>query len=888
MVVDQPQHRRRASGFRRVRDTRDLRPYVNTQPSGRRMDANGTFLSPLKQLTTGILDTYHICNPQFRYESAHNPRRVLTKPSKPAHNEGYDNEDYDYILYVNDWLGNEDGHNRYLILDILGQGTFGQVVKCQNMKTHEIVAVKVVKNKPAYFNQSMMEVTILELLNNSCDPHDEHHILRLRDSFIHRNHLCLVFELLSSNLYELIKQNQFQGLSTQLVKVFTAQLLDALTVLKDARLIHCDLKPENILLKSLQSPQIKVIDFGSACHERQTVYTYIQSRFYRSPEVILGIPYTSSIDMWSLGCIAVELFLGLPLFPGTSEYNQITRIVEMLGMPPTYMLDMGKQTKQFFDSYVDVYGQKKYRLKSLEQYSREHNTKEQPGKHYFKANTLPEIVNTAPMPTFKSSSRQGHEVEKELNNRASFIDFCQGLLNLNPIERWSPQQARMHPFITGEKFTKPFQPNGHTAAQITQLSSASGNTDPKRPYGGLVPQQPKGTRAFQDAASYNQQLAQHQAYTAQAQAASQAANTVFRNPYMTQQQPPSQTQQPQQQPPPPPLSYQPSQDAPAPSAFPAQQPQQHTYSSSQPGQLSGLNPPGPGYSQGTGISVPGMLNPNPPTTTSHYAPPHARARANTINHNDMIPPALARLQHMNQDAIAGRNALTPVLNRDDAMREWERRQAGKPSAAQPYPQLEYLQQQAELAAANGMSGWGSSTRYPPPPSKLSHSYQPTIVVDDDRREAVMSNVRSAARSDTAGASGFNPVAMVTSPTQAYAGNATGTGARYPATFSSQQQAPNPPFDPLTQRTDIGALYVPMQPEQYQSYGGGATQGASMSSSRQAPQTSQPGPQSFYGASVASAVQVPPQAAQRNPFNASDASQQPKEARRMSGMDIWSR
>ncbi|KAG0701334.1 kinase-like domain-containing protein [Suillus ampliporus] len=846
MVVDQPQHRRRASGFRRVRDTRDLRPYVNPQPSGRRMDTSGVFLSPLKQLTTGILETYHICNPQFRYESAHNPRRVLTKPSKPAHNEGYDNEDYDYILYVNDWLGNEDGHNRYLILDILGQGTFGQVVKCQNMKTHEIVAVKVVKNKPAYFNQSMMEVTILELLNNSCDPHDEHHILRLRDSFIHRNHLCLVFELLSSNLYELIKQNQFQGLSTQLVKVFTAQLLDALTV----------------------------IDFGSACHERQTVYTYIQSRFYRSPEVILGIPYTSSIDMWSLGCIAVELFLGLPLFPGTSEYNQITRIVEMLGMPPTYMLDMGKQTKQFFDSYVDVYGQKKYRLKTLEQYSREHNTKEQPGKHYFKANTLPEIVNTAPMPTFKSSSRQGHEVEKELNNRASFIDFCQGLLNLNPIERWSPQQARMHPFITGEKFTKPFQPNGHTAAQITQLSSASGNADPKRPYGGLVPQQPKGTRAFQDAASYNQQLAQHQAYTAQAQAASQAANNVFRNPYITQQQqqqqqPPSQTQQPQQQPPPPPLMHlrRPS--------FPTQQPQQqHTYSSSQPGQLR------------TGISVPGMLNPNPPAT-SHYPPPHARARANTINHNDMIPPALARLQHMNQDVIAGRNALTPVLNRDDAMREWERRQSGKPSAAQPYPQLEYLQQQAELAAANGMSGWGASTRYPPPPSKLSHSYQPTIIVDDDRREAVMSNVRSAARSDTA-ASGFNPVAMVTSPTQAYAGNASGTGTRYPTTFPSQQQASNPPFDPLTQRTDIGALYVPMQPEQYQSYGGGATQGASMSSSRQAPQTSQPGPQSFYGASVASAVQAPPQAAQRNPFNASDASQQPKEARRMSGMDIWSR
>ena len=81
-------------------------------------------------------------------------------------------------------------------------------------------------------------------------------------------------------------------------------------------------------------------------------------------------------------------------------------------MPPTYMLDMGKQTKQFFDSYVDVFGHKKYRLKTLEQYSREHNANEQPGKQYFKATTLPEIINTAPMPTFKSTNRQGHEMEK--------------------------------------------------------------------------------------------------------------------------------------------------------------------------------------------------------------------------------------------------------------------------------------------------------------------------------------------------------------------------------------------------------------------------------------------------------------------------------------------
>ena len=121
----------------------------------------------------------------FKYESSKNPRRVLTKPSKGVKNDGYDNEDSDYILYVNDILGNEDsGHkyaglstrlvekwanfalcrNRYLILDVLGQGTFGQVVKCQNLKTQEVIAVKVVKNKTAYFNQSMMEVSVLDLV----------------------------------------------------------------------------------------------------------------------------------------------------------------------------------------------------------------------------------------------------------------------------------------------------------------------------------------------------------------------------------------------------------------------------------------------------------------------------------------------------------------------------------------------------------------------------------------------------------------------------------------------------------------------------------------------------------------------------------------------------
>jgi dual specificity protein kinase YAK1 len=237
--------------FTRLKNMNDLTPQINTQPAFRRANPEGGFISPLQALTTQLPSTYRICNPNFKYESSRNPRRVLTKPSKGTKNDGYDNEDSDYILYVNDILGSEEtGHkNRYLILDVLGQGTFGQVVKCQNLRTQEVVAVKVVKNKTAYFNQSMMEVSVLDLLNSKLDKNDDHHLLRLKDTFIHKQHLCLVFELLSVNLYELIKQNQFRGLSTTLVRVFAQQLLNALSLLSKARLIHCDLKPENILLK---------------------------------------------------------------------------------------------------------------------------------------------------------------------------------------------------------------------------------------------------------------------------------------------------------------------------------------------------------------------------------------------------------------------------------------------------------------------------------------------------------------------------------------------------------------------------------------------------------------------------------------------------------------
>lgn len=79
------------------------------------------------------------------------------------------------------------------------------------------------------------------------------------------------------------------------------------------------------------------------------IYQYIQSRFYRSPEVLLGIPYDLAIDMWSLGCILVEMHTGEPLFSGTNEVDQMNKIVEVLGMPPKHLLDQANKARKFFD-----------------------------------------------------------------------------------------------------------------------------------------------------------------------------------------------------------------------------------------------------------------------------------------------------------------------------------------------------------------------------------------------------------------------------------------------------------------------------------------------------------------------------------------------------------
>ena len=155
--------------------------------------------------------------------------------------------------------------------------------------------MKIIKSHSRFTEQGKIELKILSYLKKNDRIPSQ--FVSMLEFFNFRNHLCIVFELLSFSLFDLLKANSFQGLSATLVRRFASQLVSGLLFLKSHHIIHCDLKPENILLRNPTRAAIKVIDYGSSCFTPEQIYTYIQSRFYRAPEIMLGIPYTPAIDI---------------------------------------------------------------------------------------------------------------------------------------------------------------------------------------------------------------------------------------------------------------------------------------------------------------------------------------------------------------------------------------------------------------------------------------------------------------------------------------------------------------------------------------------------------------------------------------------------------------
>lgn len=261
------------------------------------------------------------------------------------------------------------------------------------------------------------------------DPDNKHSMINFTQSFYFRGHLCISTELLGMNLYEFIKAHEFKGFSLRLIRRFCKQMLGSLTLLKTQKVIHCDLKPENILLAHPLHSEIKVIDFGSSCFEHEKVYTYIQSRFYRSPEVILGMSYGLPIDMWSLGCILAELLTGYPIFPGENEQEQLACIMEIFGPPEKHLIEKSSRKKLFFDSL---------------------------GK---------------PRITVSSKGRRRRPSSKTLQQALkcdddAFLDFIARCLRWDPDRRMKPDEAMHHEFITGIRKTARPPPRLNTAPNV--------------------------------------------------------------------------------------------------------------------------------------------------------------------------------------------------------------------------------------------------------------------------------------------------------------------------------------------------------------------------------------------------------------------------------------
>ncbi|GFS09389.1 dual specificity tyrosine-phosphorylation-regulated kinase 2-like protein [Elysia marginata] len=223
---------------------------------------------------------------------------------------------------------------------------FDQVIKAYDHKERTFVALKLVRNERIYLKQAREELRILQVLRKQ-DPNGFYNIVLIKEFFMFRNHMVIVFELLGMNLYQVISKNGGRGLPMMKIVPIARGILKCLELLFKNRLIHCDLKPENIMLRrNGDLGSIKVGDFGSSCYEQQQVYHYIQSRYYRAPEVILGMRYGPAIDMWSLGCVLAELSTGTPLFMGSNETDQLTAIEEMMGEMPKAMLSKSTKFKQ--------------------------------------------------------------------------------------------------------------------------------------------------------------------------------------------------------------------------------------------------------------------------------------------------------------------------------------------------------------------------------------------------------------------------------------------------------------------------------------------------------------------------------------------------------------
>ena len=326
-------------------------------------------------------------------------------------------ENKGYMDKLNMYVGVKKDHIafRYEIIELLGKGAYGICYLVYDHKLKIKCALKIIRNDKKIRKQAIKEKDILKTLLDNYDP-DENCFIRMLDYIEYNGYPIITFELLKDDLYKLICKNKFNGFSQFDIHSCTTDILKCLEKLYEQNIVHTDLKPENILLNK-DSNGIKIIDFGSSCFikKEEEVKTYIQSRLYRSPEIVLGCGYNCSIDMWSLGCIMCELNTGQPLFPARSEKHLINMIYELIGEPPKEFLATARRADNFFVKGKPI---------------------------LFNPNSI--IPQKMRMRTISQVC---------VTKNPLFIDFISNCLTWDPKKRMTPTQALQHPYITKQKQT---------------------------------------------------------------------------------------------------------------------------------------------------------------------------------------------------------------------------------------------------------------------------------------------------------------------------------------------------------------------------------------------------------------------------------------------------
>ncbi|KAI8352105.1 kinase-like domain-containing protein [Blakeslea trispora] len=353
------------------------------------------------------------------------PQHVATNPSLI---DNWDDPEGYYTTRIGEILD-----ERYQVLANLGRGVFSSVVKARDQQTQEEVAIKLIRNNETMYKAGQKELTFLKRLMEA-DPENKKHVIRLQRHFEHRSHLCLVFETLSMNLRDVLKKyGKDVGISIKAVRVYAQQLFLSLSLLKKCSILHADIKPDNILVSESRNT-LKLCDLGSASDASDnTITPYLVSRFYRAPEIMLGLSYDYAIDVWSAACTLYELFTGKILFPGRSNNQMLKHIMELKGRFPNKLLRKAQFASHHFDE--------DYNFLSIEI------------DRLTKNEVIKKMTILKPTRDIKSrvlAAATPGMPEDENRLLLAFIDFLDKCLALSPDKRLTPHEALVHPFITGK------------------------------------------------------------------------------------------------------------------------------------------------------------------------------------------------------------------------------------------------------------------------------------------------------------------------------------------------------------------------------------------------------------------------------------------------------